>query len=269
MTTLLAIGFVTGIGSGLLGVGGGFILVPLLSAVGVPLHAIVSATLVYILGTSIAGALRHLRQGTADWRLGVPLMAGAATTAAVGSFASVSLPDRFLELLFVAITFAALLLFNVERAPAPAERGAEPCRFALVRAQVAGGHQYVYVVHLPGAALVGAGIGLITGILGIGGGFLMVPMLVALLRIPLPIAIGTSLLSILAAALTGIVTQWTLLGLDWRLVTPLVLAGVIGAQVGARLVVWLPRARLRLLYNGLLAGATLYMLLRAVGVVGG
>ncbi|HEY8369221.1 MAG TPA: sulfite exporter TauE/SafE family protein [Thermodesulfobacteriota bacterium] len=263
MLTLVAIGLVTGIASGLLGVGGGFILVPLLSALAVPLHAVIGASLVFVLATSVSGALRHLRQGTADWRLGLPLMAASAATAAFGSAVSVSLPDRVLGWLFAAVTALALVLFNLPR-PTPRERPAGRAgRFVVTRVQVAGEERYAYSYSLVGALLVGAGIGGVTGLLGIGGGFLLVPLLVVLLGIPLPIAIGTSLLSILAAAIAGIATHWTLLGVDPALVGPLVAAGVIGAQAGARLVVWLPRARLRVLYNALLVGATLYMAVRA------
>ncbi len=267
MIALAGIGLVTGIGSGLLGVGGGFILIPLLSLAGVPLRAAVGASLVYILGTSVSGALHHLRQDTADWRLAMPLMAASVATAALGSAAAVTLPDRVLGLLFATVTTAALLLFNVRRAPAAARRGG-PGRFVVTRVQMAGGERYAYAFSVPGALVVGGLIGLITGVLGIGGGFLLVPMLVAVLRIPLPIAIGTSLLSILAAATAGIIAHWTLLGVDPHLVLPLVVAGILGAQVGARLVVWLPRGRLRFVYNVLLVAATLYMGGRTAGLVG-
>ncbi len=262
MITLLAIGFVTGVGSGLLGVGGGFILIPLLSAIGVSLHVIVGASLVFVLATSVSGAVRHLRQGTADWRLGLPLMVASAATTALGSVASVSLSERALGVLFTAVTAVALVLFNVRRARTRPWATRTPARLAVVRTQDVGDERYVYAYSLVGATLVGAGIGLVTGLLGIGGGFLLVPMLVVLLGIPLPIAIGTSLLSILAAVVAGIATHWALLGVDPAFVGPLVAAGIVGAQAGARLVVWLPRERLRAVYNVLLVGATLYMLVR-------
>jgi uncharacterized membrane protein YfcA len=262
MLTLLAIGLVTGVGSGLLGVGGGFILIPLLSAIDVSLHTIIGASLVFVLATSISGAMRHLRQGTADWRLGLPLMIASAATAALGSAASVSLSERALGVLFTAVTALALVLFNVPRAPLGPQAVRPAGRLMVVRTQNVGDERYVYAYSPVGAALVGAGIGLVTGLLGIGGGFLLVPVLVVLLRVPLPIAIGTSLLSILAAVVAGIATHWTLLGVDPALVGPLVVAGVVGAQAGARLVVWLPHKWLRTIYNALLAGATLYMLAR-------
>lgn len=269
MTTLVAIGFLTGVASGLLGVGGGFILIPLLSALGISLHDIVAATLVYVLGTSISGTIRHLRQGTADWRLGIPLMASSALTATFGSLVSVNLPEHVLALLFAGVTGLALLLFNVRRAPAPPAAAGDGGRGRLVRVQTVAGERLEYSFSVAGAAAVGAVIGLVTGLLGIGGGFLLVPMLVVFLRIPLPIAIGTSLLSILAATVAGIAAHWSLIGVDPSLAVPLTLAGIVGAQVGARMVVRLPRERLRVVYNLLLVGATSYMLVRTATTLAG
>ncbi len=267
MIPLLAIGFATGVASGLFGVGGGFILIPLLTLLGVPLHAAVGASLVYVFFTSVSGALRHLAQGTADWRLALPLMVSSAATAAAGSAISVGAPEELLGLAFVAATGLALLLFNARIVPpAPRTVAARESRWWIVRRQAAGGATYDYAFHLGGAAATGALLGLVTGLLGIGGGFLLVPMLVALLRIPLPIAIGSSLLSILAAAAAGIAAHWSLLGLEPGLALPLVVAGVLGAQLGARLVARLPQARLRLAYNALLVSATGYMLARVAGV---
>lgn len=267
MATLLAIGFVTGVASGLLGVGGGFVLVPLLAAVGVSLHATVGASLVFILGTSVSGALRHLRQGTGDWRLGLPLMAASSAAAVVAAFASTRLDEEILAALFAGTTAVALLLFNAPRRAAPAP-GAAAGGWRVARRQAAGGEVYDYSFQPLAATAVGGAIGLVTGLLGIGGGFLLVPMLVAFLRIPLLIAIGTSLLSILAAAVAGVATHWSLLGLDPALVLPLVGAGVAGAQLGAKLVLRLPAGRLRLVYNLLLVTATLYMVARATGMAG-
>jgi uncharacterized membrane protein YfcA len=124
---------------------------------------------------------------------------------------------------------------------------------------------YGYRYHLLGALGVGTLIGAITGLLGIGGGFLLVPMLVTLLGIPLPLAIGSSLLSILAAAAAAIAAHWSLGGVALEVVLPLGAGGIVGAQIGARLVARLPAPRLRLAYNVLLVTVTLYMIARLAG----
>lgn len=269
MTALLAVGFVTGVASGLFGVGGGFILIPLLSLLGTPLHAAVGASLIYVFFTSISGALRHLTQGTADWQLALPLMASSAATSVAGSAVSVGVAEEVLGFAFVAVTGGALVLFNSRVVP-PAPRGGagRRGRWWIARRQTAGDRTYEYAFHIAAAAATGALLGLVTGLLGIGGGFLLVPMLVALLRIPLPIAIGSSLLSILAAAAAGVAAHSSLRGLDPWLVLPLVLTGVLGAQLGARLATWLPVTRLRIVYNVLLLSTTGYMLARAIGLAG-
>lgn len=111
--------------------------------------------------------------------------------------------------------------------------------------------------------VIGGCIGFISGLLGLGGGWLLVPLLVLVMRTPLPIAIGTSLLGILVPAIVGAASHWRLGNLDLMASLPLILSGVLGAQAGAALVVRVSRIWLERLLISLLLAASAYMLGRA------
>ncbi|HWP34010.1 MAG TPA: TSUP family transporter, partial [Thermodesulfobacteriota bacterium] len=106
MTALVAIGLAAGVAAGLLGVGGGFVLVPLLVLLGHPLHSAIAATLAFVVLTALSGTVRHLAQRSADWALALPLTAGSALTAAAAAAASLRLSERTLALLFAAAAAA-------------------------------------------------------------------------------------------------------------------------------------------------------------------
>ncbi len=106
-----------------------------------------------------------------------------------------------------------------------------------------------------------------SGLLGVGGGWILVPALVLFLRTPLRIAIGTSLLSILLPALVGATTHWQLGNLDVQASAPLILSGIVGAQFGATLLVKIPPLWLERLFIFLFSVAATYMLGQGLGLL--
>ena len=261
---LLLIGLFTGVCSGLLGVGGGFILIPLLLLLRVPMEVAVSASLVFVLFSSASGMLRHGFQGTVDGRLAAFVAACSVLTAVAGSLLTVQLPPSILQALLGVCVLAGLVFMNRRPklqvqldGPAPASRWRYP------RTAHYGSRVVHYQIDFVKGSLVGAAAGFLSGLLGVGGGVLMIPLLVGVMAIPLPVAIGTSLLTILVSAFAGALTHWGQGSMEAAVVWSTALMGVIGAQVGAALVLKLRERSLKGLLNGLLVSSAAYLFLRA------
>jgi len=274
---LVTIGLITGSLAGMLGAGGGFVTVPLLVAIGLNVHIAVSLSLAYYVWVAAAGVLRHLRQGTIDVPLGVILMVPGILAAQLGSQLSHRLPSKALELMVSLLLVAVLVFFSTVRAPAhetqtaaalPEGPGAERAlggrrslRFARVRS--VRGRVYHYTVRVPRAAVIGGSVGFVSGLFGVGGGFILVPLLVGFIHAPMQVAVGTDLLAITGNAMSGTIGH--VLAGDihvtaiLRMATPLIAGGLVGSQLGARACVIFSQARLRLIFNALLVSATLYM----------
>jgi len=221
--------------------------------------------------------LRHLRQGTIDVPLGVILMVPGILAAQLGSQLSHRLPSKALELMVSLLLVAVLVFFSTVRAPAhetqtaaalPEGPGAERAlggrrslRFARVRS--VRGRVYHYTVRVPRAAVIGGSVGFVSGLFGVGGGFILVPLLVGFIHAPMQVAVGTDLLAITGNAMSGTIGH--VLAGDihvtaiLRMATPLIAGGLVGSQLGARACVIFSQARLRLIFNALLVSATLYM----------
>ena len=273
---LVTIGLITGSLAGMLGAGGGFVTVPLLVAIGLNVHIAVSLSLAYYVFIAAAGAVRHLRQGTVDVPLGVLLMVPGILAAQLGSQLSHRLPSRTLELLVSILLVSVLVFFATVRTPAhepqaaAAHEGpgaqpalAAPSRLRFARVRSVRGRVYRYTVSVPRAATIGGSVGFVSGLFGVGGGFILVPLLVGFIHAPMQVAVGTDLVAITGNAISGtighIVAGDIHVSSILRMATPLIAGGLVGSQLGARACVIFSQARLRLLFNGLLVSATLYM----------
>jgi hypothetical protein len=270
---MVLIGGLTGVLSGLLGVGGGFVLIPLLSATQVPIREAVATSLLYVVFVAAAGAWSHLRQGTVDWVLAATLAGGAIPAAPLGSLAAHHLPAALLEVTFAGLAFAACAGLFLRREPRfaghPDGMGAGQDRaYVFWRRCRYAGTEHVFRVDALRGVLLGVGIGFISGLLGLGGGWLLVPLLVLVMGIPVPVAVGTSLVAILAPALTGALAHYRLGNLEPGRALPLVLAGIVGVRGGAWGVVHVPERHLKRTLVGLLLLGGGYMLARGLGVLG-
>ncbi|TAK08240.1 sulfite exporter TauE/SafE family protein [bacterium] len=271
---LVAIGGLTGVLSGLLGVGGGFIMIPLLNAAGFLMREAAGSSLLYVAFTAASGTLRHVKLGTVDPVLALLLLSGATPIAPVGSHYATILPNEILQIVFafmVVGTAASYLRWGRSdrgESETPLQGDELPRRrHILLRRRRVGSEEILFSVNCFSALAIGGCIGFISGLLGVGGGWLLVPLLVLLMRTPLRIAVGTSLPGILLPAIVGAASHWRLGNLHLAASIPLILSGIVGAQLGALLVVRISHAWLEWLLIILLIVASAYMLGRGFGLL--
>jgi len=235
----LALGFGIGLSLGMLGGGGSILTVPaLVYLVGQPPSAAVATSLAIVGANSVLGASFHRAQGTLNWRVAV-LFGGAGMAAAylAAGLSRVFSPAGLL------VTFAVLMLVISGLMLSP---------WQLRRAEPAATNWAVVLVS-------GAGVGLLTGLLGVGGGFLIVPVLVMLVGLPMAQAVGTSLMVIAMNSLAGLLGH---LGgaFDPALTTVFVAAGLAGTFTGTRLAGRLPAEQLRKGFAVLVGALALFLL---------
>jgi uncharacterized membrane protein YfcA len=238
----VAIGFVSGVLSGMFGIGGGIVTTPAIRLLlGAPALVAVGTPLVAIIPSAITGAASYARSGVADVRAGVVLGVSGSATAVVGAWLTRLVGGTTVLVLtaLLILYVAGDMLVSVLRAPRPELEAAEEAVAAGAR-RGPGPHAR----NEPSArsrrrtvALVGVGAltGLYSGFLGLGGGFVLVPMLARWLRLPLKAAIGTSLVAIGILSVPGAITHAVLGNVDWPVALALVIGVVPGAAVGARI----------------------------------
>lgn len=261
-----AVGFV----SGLVGVGGGFIMTPALMFLGVPAPVAVATGASQIAATSFSGVLSQTRRKAVDWRMGLLLSIGGI----IGSASGVWLFERLLRLgqldLIISVLYLVLLAavgwlmlneglsvmrgkptrgVSILRRPARTIAHTLPFRMRFPRSGL-------YISVIPPLAL-GYAIGALAAIMGIGGGFILIPAMIYLLRMPTNVVIGTSLFQVLiVASLIVIMQAQATQTVDLVLAALLMLGGVIGAQLGVRLGAGLKSEHLRALLGALLLAAS-------------
>ena len=249
MVVLLAMGAAVGFLSGMFGVGGGFLITPLLIFYNIPPAIAVATGANQVVASSVSGALSHLKKGTIDFKLGTVLLVGGIFGSTIGVYVfsllrAVGQLDLFISLLYVALlgTVGALMLVESVRM---IRRNAGGATSSLRKP---GQHNWIhklplkvrfrasklFVSVIPVVGL-GAIIGFLASIMGVGGGFIMIPALVYLLKVPTNVVVGTSLFQIIfTAAYTTIVHATTNQTVDIVLAFLLMIGGVAGAQYGAK-----------------------------------
>jgi len=245
---LLALGLVMGFLSGMFGVGGGFLLTPLLIFIGVPEPVAVASSANQLIGASLSGVIMHWRRGNVDFKMGTVLVVGGI----VGSLAGVQLFNLLRRLgqidLVISLSYVILLstlgtMMMIESIGAiirAAQPGARPRRL----------HQHSWFHRLPfkmrfrrsklyiSALLpltLGFVIGMLSAILGIGGGFLVIPAMIYILGMPASVVPGTSLFqTIFITASATVLQAVTNQTVDVLLALTILFGSVVGVQYGAR-----------------------------------
>ncbi|MCY3879952.1 MAG: sulfite exporter TauE/SafE family protein [Rhodobacteraceae bacterium] len=265
---LLGLGGLVGILSGMFGVGGGFLMTPLLFFIGIPPAVAVATEANQIVAASFSGALAHFRRKTLDLWMGLILLAGGlvGATAGVQVFAAlkavgqVDLLVRVCYVVFLGI-IGSLMFIESARAVSRSRRKTQPRRKLHQHSWIHGlpfkvkfRTSGLYISAIP-PLLVGALVGLLAAIMGVGGGFIMVPAMIYLLGMPTKVVIGTSLFQItFVTAFTTIMHAHTNQTVDVALAFLLFIGGVVGAQIGARLGVKLQAEQLRIILSMLVLG---------------
>jgi uncharacterized membrane protein YfcA len=245
---LLGLGAAIGFLSGVFGVGGGFLLTPLLILIGVPAPVAVASSANQLVGASVSGVLAHWRRGHVDFKMGFTLLMGGLA----GSVLGVWLFTLFSQLGQVELVIS--LCYVVLLGTLGAMMGVESVRAILRRRRPGGArrrlHRHTWMHGLPLktrfrrsqlyiSALLPIGLGFVVGVLsavmGIGGGFIMVPAMIYTLGMPTSMVPGTSLLQIIfVAANVTILQAYGNHTVDAVLALLLLIGGVVGAQFGTR-----------------------------------
>lgn len=258
---ILGLGGMVGVLSGMFGVGGGFLITPLLFVAGIPPPVAVATAASQIVASSFSALLAHLQRRNVDIPMGTVLLIGGLVGSAGGiavfnALKAAGQVDLLIKLCYVVLLgiVGGLMLQESLRALRRARAGAPPQRrkhnwvHALplkYKFRVSG----LYISVIP-PLLVGAFVGLLAAIMGVGGGFIMVPAMIYLLGMPTKVVIGTSLFQIIfVTAFTTLLHATTNITVDIILAALLITGGVIGAQIGTRIGVKLKAEQLRILLS--------------------
>ena len=303
------VGVLIGVASGLLGIGGGTVMVPIFRlAFGMSATMSTATSLFAIIPTSISGAISHVKGKTCIPALGIAAGLGGACMSPIGVWLAQLSPDWLVMLAAALIIgYSAINMFKkafkVPRAGQPAE-GADAAAAAGTPScgSKPSSRTEVRVVGLspqsdaPAAAsptssggqaasassddsplsrkqlLQGAAIGLVAGLasgyVGVGGGFIMVPLMLSIIGIPMRKASGTSLIAVMILAIPGVIEQGIIGNINYLAGIAIVIGTIPGAVIGARLVTKVPERTLRLLFGCFLIVAAVMLVLNEAGIFG-
>ena len=257
---LLGLGGMVGILSGMFGVGGGFLMTPLLFFIGIPPAVAVATEANQIVASSFSGVLAHVKRKTVDFKMGGVLLIGGLVGAALGvvvfnylkSLGQVDLLVKLCYVLFLGVV-GSLMFAESLRALRKSKqvavskprkkRGLVHSLPFKMRFRVSG----LYISIIP-PIVVGVAVGVLAAIMGVGGGFVMVPAMIYLLGMPTKVVVGTSLFQIIfVTAFTTMLHATNNYTVDMVLAVLLLIGGVIGAQFGTMIGAKLKAEQLRIL----------------------
>jgi len=272
LAALAALGLLVGILSGLFGVGGGFLMVPLLSTLlGMDYSLAVGSGLAATIGTGTAGLARHRRLQNVELRTAMAMALGSVLGVVLGDMLHQGLRsslagvegqsgrfDRAMDVIFIALL--SVTAWVAYRGPRAHRSGRTPLQRLALGPHIDLPQAGLKGVSLPGLCGVGLGVGVLTGLLGVGGGVLFVPMLLTVVGLSAHQAVGTSLGVVLVASIAGTVKKGLGEGQVSLLVTMALLVGsTVGVQIGAAVCDHLHATRLRR-YFALLVALVIVML---------
>ncbi|GAA6159379.1 sulfite exporter TauE/SafE family protein [Ruegeria sp. HU-ET01832] len=262
---LLGLGGMVGILSGMFGVGGGFLMTPLLFFIGIPPAVAVATEANQIVASSFSGVLAHLRRKTVDLKMGTVLLTGGLMGAALGvvvfnylkSLGQVDLLVTLCYVVFLGVVGSLMFIESLNALRKSKKGGAAPAKrrqrgwvHAMpfkMRFRTSG----LYISVIP-PIVVGLCVGVLSAIMGVGGGFIMVPAMIYLLGMPTKVVVGTSLFQIIfVTAFTTMLHATTNYTVDIVLAVLLLVGGVIGAQIGTVIGARMPAEQLRVLLAAL------------------
>ncbi|MGW0435685.1 sulfite exporter TauE/SafE family protein [Micromonospora sp. NPDC003197] len=233
LVVTLALGLVIGTVLGALGGGGAILTVPaLVYLLGQPAGEATTGSLVIVGLTSAVGVLSHARSGHVRWRTGLAFGASGTLAALLGTVVNRHVAPDVLLLIFAAFMVLAATGMLLRTRPGD-EAGAEQDETAAPTTPR---------TRLLPLVVAGAGVGFLTGFLGVGGGFIIVPALVLAIGLPMSAAVGTSLLVIVINSAAALLARAGTASFDWAVVAPFTLAAMVGTLGGKRIADRLPAA---------------------------
>jgi len=257
---LLGLGGLVGILSGMFGVGGGFLMTPLLFFIGIPPAVAVATEANQIVASSFSGVLAHFKRKTVDLKMGTVLLIGGLIGAYLGillfnylkSLGQVDLLVKLSYVIFLGIIGTLMFIesLNAIRRAKKTGKAATRKKHTWIHAlpfKMKFRTSGLYISVIP-PFVVGIFVGVLAAIMGVGGGFVMVPAMIYLIGMPTKVVIGTSLYQIIfVTAFTTLMHATTNFTVDIVLAVLLLVGGVIGAQIGTRLGVKMKAEQLRIL----------------------
>ncbi|MFY9239887.1 MAG: sulfite exporter TauE/SafE family protein [Roseovarius sp.] len=242
---LLGLGGMVGVLSGMFGVGGGFLMTPLLFFIGIPPAVAVATEANQIVASSFSGVLAHFRRKTVDFRMGTVLLIGGLVGAAMGvvvfnylkSQGQVDLLVKLCYVVFLGIIGGMMFIESLRairksRAGTPVPTRKKHSWIHKLPFKMRFRTSGLYISVIP-PLIVGVLVGVLAAIMGVGGGFIMVPAMIYLLGMPTKVVVGTSLFQIIfVTAFTTMLHATTNFTVDVVLAVLLLVGGVVGAQVG-------------------------------------
>jgi len=253
-------GFIIGILSGLFGVGGGFLLVPLLNIIfNVPYNIAIGSSLFQMVGTSAASSLKHRGYGNIDYKLAGFIVMGSMVGVELGArvlmrlksletiiinACTVSPMDFWINIIYIILLslVGTFMFLESKKAKKRAPQGgivetlfSQKIRNIKLSPLISLPTSKIENISLWTLIFIGFGVGILSGLLGVGGGFIITPALIYLIGIPTSLAIGTGLFQIIFTSAYGAITHLLKGNIDFKLVGYILTGSLIGSQLGARI----------------------------------
>lgn len=255
------VGVVIGIFSGLLGIGGGMVMVPVFRLVfGMSPIASTATSLFAIIPTSISGGIQRIRNHTCVVKLGIAMGVGGAITSSLGVALAQVVPGwAIMVTAAVVIGYSSFTSFKkaLEK-PGQQKAAAQEAAF---EGQFSG-RQYAVAV------VIGAFAGLVSGFIGVGGGFIMVPLMMSFIGMSMRLASGTSLVAVMLLVTPAAIEQCILGNVNYLVGLAVICGSIPGSIVGARLAARLPERMLRFVFACFLLLAAILLLVKELGLLG-
>ena len=277
----LVVGLAVGVLAGLLGIGGGMLLVPAFK-LGYAMDSLMctATSLFTIIPTSVSGAISHIRNKTCLPKLGVAAGLGGACLSPLGVWLATLSPDwAVMGAAALIIAYSSVTMFRKALKAPKVPRGATGAEAADAAAKEAAAEDRAAAIERAHAeapaigwreAAIGAAIGLFAGLasgyVGVGGGFIMVPLMMSILHVPMKLTSGTSLIAVMILAVPGVVTQALLGNINWIAGIAVACGSIPGATLGAKLIPKVPERQLRFLFAGFLVVAAVLLVVNQLGV---
>lgn len=277
----LVVGLAVGVLAGLLGIGGGMLLVPAFK-LGYAMDSLMctATSLFTIIPTSVSGAISHIRNKTCLPKLGVAAGLGGACLSPLGVWLATLSPDwAVMGAAALIIAYSSVTMFRKALKAPKVPRGATGAEAAHAAAKEAAAEDRAAAIERAHAeaptigwreAAIGAAIGLFAGLasgyVGVGGGFIMVPLMMSILHVPMKLTSGTSLIAVMILAVPGTATQALLGNINWIAGIAVACGSIPGATLGAKLIPKVPERQLRFLFAGFLVVAAVLLVVNQLGV---
>ncbi|MEB3232865.1 MAG: sulfite exporter TauE/SafE family protein [Leptolyngbyaceae bacterium] len=258
---LFGFGIFTGSLAGLLGIGGGLLNVPILTLAGTSTLQAAATSLIGVLLSAVSGSVRNLQTGSLNWRVSATMGGFGLVAAQLGARLGDRIPDNVLSLGFAGLALVTIYLMGLKRslkqaqekqakeqetlAPPPLSPSPPPYRF------------------LPPTGI-GLAAGVLSGLFGVGGGAVMVPLQMLVLNEPIKMAVRTSLGAIVAIGSSALVGQAMAGNVLWIPGLCLGAGAIVGAQFGTRLLPKLSDRTITVMFRMLLLGLAAYMMVRGL-----